>query len=65
MSGDLNILGPWEVALLRGVASLEEVCHCVGRLRASSAQAPPSVGETILLDACKRLSSSGCLQIKM
>ena len=27
-----NMLGPWEVALLRGVALLEEVCHYVDRL---------------------------------
>jgi hypothetical protein len=25
--GDLNMLGPWEVALLEGMALLEEVCH--------------------------------------
>ena len=25
--GGLNMLGPWEVALLGGVALLEEVCH--------------------------------------
>ena len=28
----LNMLGPWEVALLGGMAVLEEVCHCVGEL---------------------------------
>ena len=26
--GDLNMLGPWKVALLGGVALLEGVCHC-------------------------------------
>jgi hypothetical protein len=30
--GGSNILGPWEVAFLGGVALLEEVCHCVGGL---------------------------------
>jgi hypothetical protein len=30
--GGLNMLGPWEVALLGGVALLEEVCHCGGGL---------------------------------
>jgi hypothetical protein len=25
--GDLNMLGPWKVTLLRGEALLEEVCH--------------------------------------
>jgi hypothetical protein len=27
-----NMLGPWEMALLEGVALLEEVCYCVGGL---------------------------------
>ena len=31
-SGGLNILGPWEVALIGGVALLEEVCPCGGGL---------------------------------
>lgn len=30
--GGLNMLGPWDVALFRGVALLEQVCHCVGGL---------------------------------
>jgi hypothetical protein len=30
--GGLNMLGPWEMALLGGVALLEEVCHCIGSL---------------------------------
>ena len=32
LCGGLNTLGPWVVALLGGVALLEEVCHCVSRL---------------------------------
>jgi hypothetical protein len=32
LCGSLNMFNPWEVALLRGVALLEEVCHCEGRL---------------------------------
>ena len=27
--GGLNVLGLWEVALLGGVALLEELCHCL------------------------------------
>jgi len=30
--GGLNMLGPWEVPLVGGVALLEKVCHCVGQL---------------------------------
>jgi hypothetical protein len=30
--GGLNMLGPREMALLGGVALLEEVCRCVGGL---------------------------------
>jgi hypothetical protein len=30
--GGLNMLGQWEVALLRGMALLEEVCLWVGGL---------------------------------
>jgi hypothetical protein len=30
--GGLNVLAPWEVTLLGGVALLEEVCHYVGGL---------------------------------
>ena len=30
--GGLNMLCPWEVALLGDVALLEELGHCVGRL---------------------------------
>jgi hypothetical protein len=28
MCGDLNMLGPREMALLGGVALLEDMCHC-------------------------------------
>lgn len=30
--GDLNMLDSWEVAVLGGVALLEETCHCVDGL---------------------------------
>ena len=30
--GRLNVLGPWEVALLGGVSLLEGFCHCEGGL---------------------------------
>ena len=41
----MNLLGPWEVAVLGGVALLEEMCHCVAvpALRFPSVQALPSV----------------------
>lgn len=48
-----------------GLALWEEVCHCGGKtLRSYSAQAPPSVEETILLAACGH-QSPDCLWIKM
>jgi hypothetical protein len=41
--GCLNMLGPWEVALLGGVALLKEVCHC-----GDGALKLPSVEESVL-----------------
>ena len=41
--GGLNMLGPWEVALLGGVALLKEVCHC-----GDGALKLPSVEESVL-----------------
>ena len=46
----LNMLGPWKVALLGNVVSLEEVHPGVGF------EAPPSAEESV---------SPGCTQIKM
>jgi hypothetical protein len=61
--GGLNMFGPWEVALLEGVALLEEVCHGGDGfevLRSSSAQYgrdPPS--------GCLGKSLPCCPSIKM
>jgi hypothetical protein len=54
--GDLNMLGPWEVTLLGGVALLEEGYHC--GLEGSWSQVPPSVEEDLVV-------SPGCSWIKM
>jgi hypothetical protein len=54
------MLGPREVVLLGDVALLKDVCHCTQR--APSAQAPPSVEESLFLAACST-ESPGCLQL--
>jgi hypothetical protein len=54
----LNMIGPWEAALLGGVALLEEVIPCWGGLWGPSAQAPLREGETLLLAPCRKQSYS-------
>jgi hypothetical protein len=47
------MLGPWGVALLGGVALLEEVCHCGDGLGVSYAQALPTVESSLLFGSCR------------
>ena len=54
--GDLNMLSPWEVALLGGGLVGGSVSLCRWALRTLSAQVPPSAKETV---------SPGCSRIKM
>ena len=47
----LNMFGPWEVALLGGVALLDEVCHCGVGLELLVLK--PSVEDSFLLAVCR------------
>lgn len=60
------MVGTGRVALLAGVALMEEVRHCVGgTFRASSAQVLPSAEGTLHLAAYGSQSPPGCLGIKL
>ena len=51
------MLGPWEMALLGGVALLKEVCHCVvGVLYGLQMLKPHHVDESLLLPAFRSRS---------
>jgi hypothetical protein len=67
LCGGLNMFGPWEVSVLGGVASLEWMWPCWRKFITVGVgfEALLNVEEIVLLAACRKESSPGCLLINM